>query len=199
MQMNLRRNAEERLKEGTAPPTKGWETGLSALTLLHRLASAPDSAGDALKLLHELQVHQVELDLQHEQIEQDRLQLTEALKHSTDLFDLAPFAYLTLDPEGRVMAANRAALTWLAAVPSKQWEACHIDDFLAPECRSSINDLLARLRKGAGRQTCTVQSRANGASAQVVATAAPGGDRVLMGIMPTVPAAGPGVGTAPLH
>ena len=67
-QNQLRQAAEDSLKQGTTPPTKGWSISADALALLYRLASNPDSAGDALKLLHELQAHQVELDLQHEQL-----------------------------------------------------------------------------------------------------------------------------------
>lgn len=78
----LRQRAEGRLEEGMAPATLGWSTGTGALTLLHRLAGDPASAGDALKLLHELQVHQVELDLQHEQMEQQLLELGEALRRA---------------------------------------------------------------------------------------------------------------------
>ena len=109
MDMKLRRNAEERLEKGTAPFSRGLPAGTQALTLLHGLASTPETATDALKLLHELQVHQVELDLQHEQAEQECRQFAEDLANYTCLFDLAPFAYLSLDPEGLVIAANRIA------------------------------------------------------------------------------------------
>ena len=72
----MRLHAETVLKEGSAPPTKGWPTGVGTLSLLHELASTPARADEALKLLHELQVHQVELDLQHEQMEATRRELT---------------------------------------------------------------------------------------------------------------------------
>ncbi|MFT7401161.1 MAG: PAS domain-containing protein [Hydrogenophaga sp.] len=113
MDMKLRQSAEERLAKGTAPPTRGAPAGTNALTLLHGLASHPETAGDALKLLHELQMYQVELDLQHEQVEQECRQLAEDLTSCTALFDLAPFAYLSLDAEGLVIAANRIAADWL--------------------------------------------------------------------------------------
>ncbi len=194
MPNKLRTNAEERIKEGTAPLTRGGATGTQALTLLHRLASAPESASDALKLLHELQVHQVELDLQHEEAEQDRRQLTEDLKNCTMLFALAPFAYLTLDPEGLVIAANRIAGDWLAAQAGEEeaWAGRRIENLLAPECGAAVRGMFAALRKGEGRQTCVVQSRAAGASAHAVATATPGGEQVLMAIVPAGPGPGPG-------
>ena len=185
MEMKLRQNAEERLKEGTAPRTRGWTAGTQALAMLHGLASTPEGASDALKLLHELQVHQVELDLQHEQAEQDRLQLSEDLKRYTDLFDLAPFGYLTLDPEGLVIAANRVAMDWLAAKTdeAQEWEGRRIEDLLAPESRAAIRGMLAGLRKGEGRQSCVVQSRSGGTGAQAVLTAAHGGGQVRMAFM----------------
>ncbi len=192
MPNDLRENAEERLKAGTAPSTRGWGTGAQALTLLHRLASAPESASDALKLLHELQVHQVELDLQHEQAEDDRRQLTEVLKNFTALFDLAPFAYLRLEPEGLVIAANRIAAQWLAPESGEGEELAgrRIEDLLAPECRAAIRSMLAALRKGEGRQTCTVRFVAGGASAHAVATAKPGGGHVLIAFVPAEPVPG---------
>ncbi len=193
MTMNLRVSAEERLQKGTAPLTRGWPTGMQALALLHGLASAPDTASDALKLLHELQVHQVELDLQHEQAEQDHRQLTEDLAGYTALFELAPFAYLTLDLEGRVFAANRIATDWLAPDTRDAAECAgrRVDELLAPECRAAVRDMLGALHKGAGRQTCAVQARCGGASAHAVAIAAPGSAQVLMAFVPAAPAAEP--------
>ena len=195
MDTKLRQNAEERLAKGTAPSTRGWPTGMQALTLLHGLASAPETASDALKLLHELQVHQVELDLQHEQNEQDRRQLTEDLADCSALFDLAPFAYLRLYPEGLVIAANRIAADWLAPETGKAEECAgrRIEDLLAPECRAAVRDMLAVLRKGEGegRHTCAVQSRAGGASAHAVATAMPNGGQVLMAFVPATPGPAP--------
>ena len=186
MQHHLRENAEERISKGTAPLTRGWTTGAQALTLLHRLASAPESASDALKLLHELQVHQVELDLQQEQAESDRRQLTDDLTTATTLFDLAPFAYLTLEPTGLLIDANHAAAQWLApdSGDGPAWTGRHIEDLLAPACRGGVQRLLVALRNGAGRQTCMVQPVAGGASAQAVATAHPGSGQVLMAILP---------------
>ena len=188
MDMKLRQSAEERIEKGTAPFTRGWPTGMQTLTLLHGLASAPETASDALKLLHELQVHQVELDLQHEQAEQDRRQLTEDLTNYTALFDFAPFAYLMLESEGLVIAANRIAADWLAPETGEGGELAgrRIEDLLAPECRSAVRDMLAALRKGEGRQTCAVQSKAGGASAHALANAMPGG-QVLMALVSAVP------------
>lgn len=194
MNMKLRQGAEERLKSGTAPITRGWPTGVQALTLLHGLSSSPDSASDALKYLHELQVHQVELDLQAEQADLDRQQLAEDLTNYTALFDLAPFAYLTLDPDGRVIAANCIAVDTLAEAlgQGKEVAGRRIEDLLAPESRAAIQDMLTAVREGEGRQSCAVQFKRGGASTTAVATKTPGGGQVLVALVP----AGPGPAAA---
>ena len=137
-------------------------------------------------------MHQVELDLQHEQAEQDRRQLTKDLTDCTAQFELAPFAYLALEPDGQMIAANRLAADWFAAQTGrgKEWAGRRIEDLLAPECRVAVRDMLAALRQGQGRQTCALQSETGGASAHAMATATPGGGRVLMAFVPSVP--GPG-------
>ena len=187
MQTNLRDNAEQRIKAGTAPTSQGWRTGAQALTLLHGLASAPESAGDALKLLHELQVHQVELDLQQEQVENDRRQLAEDLVSATALFDLAPFAYVTLEPDGQLVSVNRAAAQWLNlhAGDRQAWAGRRIGDLVTLDSRAGLQGLLAALQAGEARRTCAVQCAAGGASAQAVATAMPGSTQVLMAFIPT--------------
>lgn len=189
MSTTLRQSAEERIQNGTAPISRVWLTGIQALTLLHELASAPETASDALKLLHELQVHQVELDLQYDQIEQERRQVTEDLQHYISLFELAPFAYLTLNPEGLVIAANAIATDWLTAAPGQQHELAgrRIEDLLVPECHATVRDMLTALREGKSRQSCALQFKMGGASAYAVATARLGEGQVLMTFVPAAP------------
>jgi PAS domain-containing protein len=183
MQIKLRQTAEERLKKGTAPITRGLPIGAQALTLLHDLASSPETAGDALKLLHELQVHQVELDLQYEQAEQERHQLDEDLCMYSALFEMAPFAYVTLNRDGLLLAANRIAADWFAPAHGNEWSGRRVEDLLAPECRSAIRDLLTQVRAGGGRHSCTVQAKAGSGSAHAVASVGTDG-QVLMAFMP---------------
>ena len=88
------------------------ETRLSssaAMRVLHALASSPATAGDAIALLHELQVHQVELDLQHEEMQSGSLELERTLYRQTQLYDHSPVALFSVDPTTALHELNLAA------------------------------------------------------------------------------------------
>lgn len=177
----LRVDAESWLKQGAAPPSGGWSVSVDALTLLHRLASTPATAGDALKLLHELQVHQVELDLQHGQLEVNERELVQALAHYKALYDFAPLGYFIVDLDGHVMEANLAGAGLLGVEPDG-FDGRPIDSLLAPASRPVLVGLLQALREGNQGASCVVQSGAKSGPRplRIVASVSPGGEAVLM-------------------
>jgi PAS domain-containing protein len=103
-----RRDAEVQIESGTAPTTHGL-VGADALALLYRLAASPETANDALKLLHELQVHQVELDLQYGQISTNERELAQERDRYRAFFEAAPIACVIVDLEGIIVDVNPAA------------------------------------------------------------------------------------------
>ncbi len=64
---------------------------------------------DDLRLLHQLRVHQVELEVQNAELARSRAAAEEAVARYTELYQLAPVAYLTITPEGVITQSNRAA------------------------------------------------------------------------------------------
>lgn len=68
---------------------------------------------DAQELLHELQVHQVELEMQHEHLQSVYLDLEQSNELYQQLFDCAPVPYVMVDAGGLIVRANAAATALL--------------------------------------------------------------------------------------
>lgn len=154
----LRQQAQQQLVAGIAPASRGWGVSVEALTLLHRLASTPASATDALNLLHELQVHQVELDLQQAQLEANELELAEELARYRALYVQAPVAHFVLDAGGRIMECNRAGTELLGASGSEV-SGRRFDEFLSPDSQLPLAALLRDVQNGVANPRRTVQSK----------------------------------------
>jgi len=74
-----------------------------------RLAAAGADTGPALPadvLLHELQVHQIELEMQNLELRDAQLALNDVLEHYVDLYDFSPLGYLTITDKGIISQAN---------------------------------------------------------------------------------------------
>jgi two-component system cell cycle sensor histidine kinase/response regulator CckA len=94
----LRRQAEERLNARESIPQSA----------IRNPQSEP-------RLIHELQVHQIELEMQNEELQRTRAQAEELLAQYTDLYDFAPLGYLTLGEQGLILKANLSAVTLLGS------------------------------------------------------------------------------------
>ncbi|MFW5985580.1 MAG: diguanylate cyclase domain-containing protein, partial [Halanaerobiaceae bacterium] len=67
------------------------------------------SADEIRQIFHELQVHQIELELQNEELRAAQSQLEAARARYYDLYNLAPVGYCTLTEEGLILEANLTA------------------------------------------------------------------------------------------
>ena len=64
---------------------------------------------DVRKLVEELQIHQIELEMQNEELRSIQNELEQSRKKYSDLYDFAPVGYLTISEEGRIVEANLTA------------------------------------------------------------------------------------------
>jgi len=67
------------------------------------------------RLIQELRVHQIELEMQNAQLAQTQAELEKSRTKYSDLFDFAPIGYLSLDENGVVLEANLTIATLLGA------------------------------------------------------------------------------------
>lgn len=71
-------------------------------------AESAGSPADLLELVHELRVHQAELETQNEELRQAQQELSELRRLFEDLYEFAPCGYLRLDGEGIITRSNQA-------------------------------------------------------------------------------------------
>src|SRR4051812_44443586 len=104
------------------------------------------------QLIHELQVHQIELEMQNRELREAQHALEESRSRYADLYDFAPVGYCTLDGQGKMLEANLSFTTILGEKRSGltgQWLA----PFLKAEDRKVLQEHLARCSAQQARLT----------------------------------------------
>lgn len=116
------------------------------------------SSQDTKSLVHELQVHQIELEMQNEEL----LRLNEELEKSrdryTDLYDLAPVGYCTLNENGLILEANLTAET-LLGITRNQLNGQALTQFIGFDDQDIFYYLRRRLLPGDAAQVCELRMR----------------------------------------
>ena len=109
-----------------------------------KLAQTPSTAigpSTAEELLHELQVHQIQLEMQNEALHRAQTLLAESHARYVELYDFSPVAYLTLTPEGMISRTNPMGAELLGQ-PRDRLLKRHFKYFFLPECHGCIDHLI---------------------------------------------------------
>ncbi len=181
-QDELRSRAVAQLK-GPGAQVRG--DAAAALAVLYELASTPATASDALALLHELQVHQVEVDLQDEELRCARHELETALDRQVQLYDHCPFGQFTVDDNLVVRELNRSGAI-LLGVEGAALRGQSFENLLTPAGQSALRTMLGHVVKGANTVFAELQmSCADGETRRAYASACldPAGGGFLIGLM----------------
>ena len=119
-------------------------------------ATSPASAApDAERLLHELQVHQIELEMQNEELRASRAVAEAERERYQDLFEFSPVGYLSCDEAGIVTEANLTCATLLGTVRSRLVGYDFLS-FVAFPDRPKWRALLERIFGGSSGESCEV-------------------------------------------
>ena len=131
--MESRYNAEDRIIKSAK--TAAWQNG-----------------ADARRLLQQLEVDQIDLELQNEELRQTKAELE---ANYNELYDSAPVGYFMLRPHGHIENANLTGASMLGQ-PRTWLPGRRFASFVAPESLSCFNDFLSRVTAGFTKESCMV-------------------------------------------
>lgn len=138
---NLRNRAEKRLSHeiNVAEPTH--------------------SGFELERLIHELQVHQAELEIQNEELlreRADREEMEAQLGRYSDLYDFAPAGYFNLDKAGIIRAVNFTGAS-LLGVERSLLLGRRMETFISHESIPLFLDLLDRIFASSAKESCEIE------------------------------------------
>ena len=113
---------------------------------------------DAQKLIHELQVHQVELEMQNEELRRAQLELEESRNKYAELYEFAPVGYFNLDQKGRIVEVNLTG-AWLLGVERSSLINKPFFRFVMPESRNQFHSCQQKIFTKPTKETCELELR----------------------------------------
>jgi diguanylate cyclase (GGDEF)-like protein/PAS domain S-box-containing protein len=133
----LRKRAEKKLKTTITPP--------KAM-----------SDKETQQLIHKLQVHQIELEMQNEELRKAQTEIEESRSRYSDLYDFAPVGYFTFDKNGLILEANLTAAKDLGVARNVLVNKPFLV-YVAVADREIFNSHLQKVFKSDNRQTCEIR------------------------------------------
>ena len=134
----LRRQAEKKVQQQVTP---------LAETL---------SSEEIFKVLHDLQVHQIELEMQNQELRLSEEKLTASRERYFNFYDLAPVGYFTLSDKGLVIEAN-ITLSSMLGVDRGALLKQPINRYIHPADQDIFYKYNKRLLNASGTQVCEVR------------------------------------------
>jgi PAS domain S-box-containing protein len=127
-------------------------------------AANPISETDTQRLVHELQVHQIELEMQNGELEEARDKLEALLADYTDLYDFAPVGYMSLNEQGQILKVNLTGAALLGVARSRLINR-PLPAYVSPADRPIFLNFLKQVFAGSAKQVCEAKLlREGGAS-----------------------------------
>ncbi len=130
----LRRRAEARLQQASA-------------------TASANPSWDSVRMLHELQVHEIELELHNEELRQAYDEVDALRARYADIYDFAPVAYFTVDRSGVVVQLNLTGAI-LLGIKRSQGGRCRFSAFVQHEFLRQFASFLEDVLDGRNKRKC---------------------------------------------
>ncbi len=130
---SLRQRAETRLAQSTTPE--------------------PQSVWDKAQLLHELQVHQIELEMHNEELRHAYEESDNLRERYADIYNFAPIGYFTLDPLGVIMELNLAGAV-LLGIKGSEKSRYRFATFIQPSYLAAFNRFIEEVQHTKKKSRC---------------------------------------------
>jgi len=110
---------------------------------------------DTKRLMHELQVHQIELEMQNEELRRANEKAEAALRKYTMLYDFAPMGYFTLDADGTIEDLN---FTGAELLGDRRFSfvGSNFKLFVSEASKDIFNAFLNTVYAGSAKESCEV-------------------------------------------
>ena len=120
-----------------------------------KATSIPKQETDVKRLLHELQVHQIELEMQNEELRRANEIAETALRKFTLLYDFAPLGYFTLNHTGSIQDLN---FTGAEMLRDKRFSLVNSNFklFVSEESLPVFNEFFWQIFKTNAKQSCKI-------------------------------------------
>jgi len=134
----LRRQAEERQKANEAA------------------TRASELPADQQRLLQELQIHQIELEMQNEELIRSQNETDAFLEKYLDIYDFSPIGYFTLNHDGIIMQVNLTGASILG-VERSRLIGRKFQLYISAECFPTFNTFFSKTYRGEKIESCEVK------------------------------------------
>jgi PAS domain S-box-containing protein len=127
---------------------------------LHFERPKTEQSRDPASLVHELEVHQIELEMQNEEIQRSQFEAEAARDKYLDLYDFAPVGYLTLNEKGVISELNLTAAR-LLGVERKSLVGKSFHHFIKLEFQDVFYFHIQKVLESSGTKVCELVLKKN--------------------------------------
>jgi len=126
-----------------------------------KLGKSPDAIQTLIEktpeeIIHELQVHQIELEMQNEELKRVQLELEESRDQYQSLYDFSPVGYFTLTHKGLITEVNLTGAT-LLGMPRAKLIGRGVGHLVTPEPENQWYQYIFAVVGKQGKHTCDLQ------------------------------------------